>query len=218
LNKTVIMTVKSFLTIVLFFAGYFANAQTDPAANAILDRFSARAANAPSVSLKFKLITDDLVERKSDTLTGAVIISKDSYKLEIPNTIIWFDGTTLWNYLIAEDEVVITNSNKNDNSFMNKPSVIFTMYKTGYKTSLIEELRDSWVIDLYPEDINSDLIRVRLTVGKNLHDLKILEYKRKDGIVMYIVVNEYNLNIIPDPNFFVFDRTKYRSADIIDMR
>ena len=212
------MTVKRFLSIILFFAGYFANAQTDPAANTVLDRFSAGATNAPSISLKFKLITDDLAERRSDTLTGTVIISKDSYKLEMPNNIIWFDGTTMWSYLVAEDEVVITKPNKNDNSFLNKPSAIFTMYKTDYKTRLIEERADSWIIDLYPEDIKSDLVRVRLTIGKNLNDLKIFEYRRKDGIVIYIVVNEYNLNIRPEPNFFTFDREKYRGVEIIDMR
>jgi outer membrane lipoprotein-sorting protein len=209
---------KRFLSIVLFFAAYFANAQTDPAANAILDRFSVRAANAPSVSIKFKFNTEDLAERRSDTLSGAVIISKDSYKLEIPNTIIWFDGTTSWSYLIAEHEVVITTPNKNDNSFMNKPSAIFTMYKSDYKTRLIEELLDSWVIDLYPEDIRSELVRIRLTIGKNQNDLKKLEYRRKDGIVMYINVNEYNLNFRPEQNFFAFDRTQYRGVEIIDMR
>ena len=212
------MTAKRFLSLILFFAGCFANAQTDPDANAVLDRFSARAANAPSVSLKFDLITDDLAEKRSDTLSGSVIISKDSYKLEIPNNIIWFDGTTSWSYLVAEEEVVITQPDKNDNSFMSKPSGIFTMYKSDYKTRLIEELRDSWIIDLYPEDIRSDLIRVRLTIGKSLHDLKVLEYRRKDGIVIYVKVNEYSLNIRPEQNFFAFDRTKYRGVDIIDMR
>ena len=212
------MTVRKFLSLTLLFAGYFANAQTDPAANAVLDRFSAKAMNAPSVSLKFKLITDDLVEIRSDTLAGAVIISKDSYKLEIPNHTIWFDGTTSWSYLIAEEEVVITKPDKNDNSFQNKPSGIFTMYKNDYKTRLIEENAVSWTIDLYPEDIKTDLIRVRLTIGKNLNDLKQLEYRRKDGIVIYIIINEYNLTTKPDQSFFVFDRTKYRNVDIIDMR
>ena len=209
---------KIIIFIVFVFTEYFANAQTDPAANAVLDRFSVRATNAPSVSLKFKLITDDLIEKRSDTLTGAVIISKDSYKLEMPNNIIWFDGTTSWSYLIVEKEVVISTPDKNDNTFMNKPSVIFTMYKTGYKTRLIEDRPDRWIIDLYPEDIKSDLIRVRLTIGKTLNDLKILEYRRKDGIVIYINVNEYNLNIKPEPNLFIFDRTKYKGVDVIDMR
>ena len=209
---------KIFISIILFFAGCFVNAQTDPVANAVLDRFSARAANAPSVSIKFNLITEDLAERRSDTLTGSVIISKDSYKLEIPNNIIWFDGTTSWNYLIAEKEVVIMQPDKNDNSFMSRPSAIFTMHKSDYKTRLIEELRDSWIVDLYPEDINNYLIRIRLTIGKNQNDLKILEYRRKDGIVIYINVKEYNLNTVPEQNFFVFDRTKYPGVDIIDMR
>jgi len=209
---------KRVLSIVLFLAGYFANAQTDPAANAVLDRFSARAANAPSVSIKFDLVTEDLVERMSETISGSVIISKDSYKLETLNNIVWFDGTTSWNYLIDEEEVYIQRPNQNDNSFFNKPSVIFTMYKSGYKTSLIEELRDSWVIDLYPEDIKSELVRIRLTIGKNQNDLKKLEYRRKDGIVMNINVNEYNLNVKPEQNFFVFDKTQYRGVETFDMR
>ena len=213
------MTVKKFLLIISLFAGhYLVNAQTDPAADAILDRFSARATNAPSISLKFNLITEDLVEKRSDTLAGSVIISKDSYKLEIPNNIIWFDGTTSWSYLIAEEEVVITKPDKNDNSFQNKPSAIFTMYKNGYKTRLIEETASSWIIDLYPEDIKSDLVRVRLTIGKNLIDLKTLEYRRKDGVVMYVFMNEYNLNVKPEQNFFVFDRGKFRGVEVIDMR
>jgi outer membrane lipoprotein-sorting protein len=212
------MTVKRFLSIVLFLVGCFANAQTDPAANAVLDRFSARATNAPSVSLKFDLVTEDLVEKKSNTQSGSIIILKDSYKLEIPNTIVWFDGTTTWTYLIAEEEVVIRTPDKNDNSFQNKPSGIFTMHKDGYKARLIEELPDSWTIDLYPEDIKSELVRVRLTIGKNQNDLRKIEYRRKDGIVIYIIVNEYNLNIRPEQNFFVFDRTKYRGVEIIDMR
>ena len=216
------MTDKKFLSRILFlvfiFAGYFANAQTDPAANAILDKFSAKALNAPSVSLKFTLITEDLIEKRSDTLAGAIIISKDSYKLEIPNNIIWFDGKTSWSYLIAEKEVVISQPDKNDNSFQNKPSGIFVMYKNGYKTRLIEETAANCIIDLYPEDINNELIRVRLTIGKSLNDLKQIEYKRKDGIVMYINVKEYNLNIRPEQNLFVFDRAKYRGVDIIDMR
>ena len=212
------MTIKKLLPIILFFAGYLVNAQIDPAANTILDRFSTKAANAPSVSLKFKLIIDDLAEKKSDTLTGSVIISKNSYKLEIPNNIIWFDGTTSWSYLIAEKEVVITKPDKNDNSFQNNPSGIFTMHKNGYKTRLIEENSVSWTIDLYPEDLKSDLIRVRLTIGKNLNDLKKIEYRRKDGIVINILTNEYNLNIRPEQNLFVFEREKYRGVDIIDMR
>ena len=101
--------------------------QTDPAAVKILDKFSSAALSAPSVSMKFKLATDDLAENSSDTLNGSVIISKDKYKLELPDNIVWFNEDVSWSYLPAEKEVTITKPDKKDNSFQNKPSGIFTM-------------------------------------------------------------------------------------------
>ena len=92
------------------------------------------------------------------------------------------------------------------------------MYKKGYKTRLIEERPDSWIIDLYPEDLHTEIIRVRLTIGKSLTDLKRLEYKRNDGIVLTIMVTEYNLKFKPDHETFIFRPEKYRDIEIIDMR
>jgi hypothetical protein len=192
--------------------------QTDPAAVKILDRFSANAQAAPSVSMKFRLITDDLAEKSADSTKGSVVISKDKYMLDLPDNKVWFDGTISYSYLPAEQEVTITKPGRKDNSFQSKPSGIFTMYKKGYKNRLIEEKSDSWVIDLYPEDIKSDLIRVRLTLGKDKTDLKKLEYKKNDGIVVTVVVSEYNLQFKPGPDTFVFNKDKYKDAEVIDMR
>ena len=195
-----------------------ASGQTDPAAVKVLDKFSSAALAAPSVSMKFRLVTDDLAENKHDSLNGSVIISKDRYKLDLDNNIIWFNGDISWSYLLAEKEVTITKPDKKDNSFQNKPSGIFTMYRKDYKTRLIEEKMDSWVIDLYPEDINSELIRIRLTIGKTLTDLRRLEYKRDDGVVLTIMVSEYDLKFKPDQATFTFNPEKYRDVEIIDMR
>ena len=143
--------------------------------------------------MKFQLITTDQMENTNDTLPGSIILSKDKYKLDLPDNTIWFNGETSWSYLPAEKEVTITKADKKDNSFQNRPSEIFSMYKNGYKSRLIEERSTSYIIDLYPEDIKSDLLRVRLAIGKPLKDLKSLEYKKKDGIVITLQVNEYNL-------------------------
>ena len=62
------------------------------------------------------------------------------------------------------------------------------MYKNGYKCRLIEEKADSYIIDLYPEDIKSDLLRVRLSIGKSLLNLKTLEYKKRDGVIITLNV------------------------------
>jgi outer membrane lipoprotein-sorting protein len=207
-----------FLFISLISTVYYAEGQTDPAAVKILDKFSSDALNAPSVSMKFRLLTDDLAEGSRDTTVGSVIISKDKYKLDMKDNIVWFNGDVSWSYLVAEKEVTIIKPDRKDNSFQSKPSGIFTMYKKGFKTRLIEEKTDSWVIDLYPEDIKSELIRVRLTIGKTLTDLKKLEYKRNDGVVITVIVEEYNLKFKPDQDTFTFRAEKYKGAEIIDMR
>jgi outer membrane lipoprotein-sorting protein len=211
MNRTLLTIICSALTTILL-------GQNDPQAVKVLDKFSSVALSAPSVSLKFKLITVDLAEQKNDTVDGSLIMSKDQYRLEMPDNITWFNGSVSWNYLIREKEVTITKPGKKDDSFMSRPSSIFTLYKKGYKTRLIEENVKSYIVDLYPEDIKSDLIRIRMAVEKTNADLIGAEYKRKDGIVIYLVVNDYNLKTKPVATDFTFDPKKYKDAEINDMR
>jgi hypothetical protein len=96
--------------------------------------------------------------------------------------------------------------------------MIFTMYKKDYKSRLIEEKADSYIIDLYPEDLKSDIVRVRLSIGKALLNLISLEYKRKDGIISTLFVLEYNLKLKPDATTFIFQPDKFKGAEVIDMR
>ena len=192
--------------------------QTDPNAVKILDKFSGLAASAPSVSMKFMLLTVNQMEKTSDSVIGSVIIAKNQYCLELPDQITWFDGKTSWAYLKAEKEVTITKPDKKDESFLAKPASVFTLYKSGYKTRLVEENEHASLIDLYPADLKSELVRIRLTVSKSDLGLTEAEYKRKDGITVYLKVKEYNLKFKPDPGTFVFDPQKYKSVEIIDMR
>jgi hypothetical protein len=192
--------------------------QTDPAATKVLDRFSSVALSSPSVTIKFQLVTINQAEQKNDTAAGFLIMSKDQYRLEMPDNITWYNGATSWNYLVKEKEVTLTKPGKKDDSFMSRPSSIFTIYKKGYKTRLIEENQNSSVVDLYPEDINSDLMRIRLTIGKTNAWLSGAEYKRKDGITIYLIVKEYNLKNKPLPSDFSFDPKKYKDAEVVDMR
>jgi outer membrane lipoprotein-sorting protein len=192
--------------------------QNDQEAIKILDKFSDNAFKSPSVSMKFKLVTINQTDITNDTIAGSVILNKDKYKLDLPNNIVWFNGETSWSYLIAENEVTITKPDKKDNSFQSRPSLIFSMYKKGYKNRLIEERPGSYIIDLYPEDIKSDLLRVRLNIGKSLLNLISLEYKRKDGVVSTLNVMEYDLKQKPANDTFVYPAGKYKDAETVDMR
>ncbi len=204
--------------IILIAASINLFAQNDADAIRILDNFSAKATKSPSVSLKFTLETVDQVEGTNTSITGSAILAKDRYRLELPENIIWFNGETSWSYLPDVEEVTITKPEKDDDSFMARPSSIFTVYKKNYKARLLEERTGSYLIDLYPDDINSDHVRIRLEIGKPGLELKSLEYKYKNGITIMLKVNSYDLTLQPADSEFVFPQAKYREAEIIDMR
>jgi outer membrane lipoprotein carrier protein len=207
-----------FLLFLIILKSSPAPGQNDPQAIKILDSFSSNASKAPSVSMAFRMITTDQAENRTDTVKGSIILSKDKYRLNLDNNLVWYNGEINWNYLDAEKEVTITRPDKKDNSFQNRPSLIFTMYKSGYKSRLIEEKSDICLIDLYPEDIKSDLMRVRLEIKKPDLSLKSLEYRRKDGLVITLQILEYNLKQKPSADTFVFQPEKYKGVEINDMR
>jgi outer membrane lipoprotein-sorting protein len=209
--------ITAILSFLILFPHYVIG-QNDQQAIKILDRFSENAQKAPSVSIIFDLITKNLTDNKIDTLKGSVILNKDKYKLTLPDNIVWFNGETSWSYLPAEQEVTITKANRKDNTFQSRPSMIFTMYKKDYKSRLIEDNPDSYLIDLYPEDLKSDLMRVRLSIGKSLLNLISLEYKKKDGVVSTLHVLEYDLKLKPDANTFIYQPEKFKGVEVIDMR
>jgi outer membrane lipoprotein-sorting protein len=209
---------KSSIVLFLVFISLTAYSQSDAEAIKILDRFSAVALGAPSVSMKFNLETIDQVEGTKNNVSGSIILSKDKYRLDMTNNIIWFNGETSWSYLPAEEEVTISKPDKEDDSFQTRPSALFSVYKKGYKVRLLEEKAGSYLIDLYPEDIDSDHVRIRLSIGKSLLDLKSIEYKYKNGITALLTVSEYDLKQNTDNSTFTFSPGKYKGVEIIDMR
>ena len=206
----------SFLAILLLALNV--SGQNDPEAVKILDRFSSTALNAPSVSMNFDLITRDQAENRTDTLSASAVISNNSYRLELPDNIIWFNGEISWSYLPVEKEVTITRPGKDDESFQSRPASVFTMYKKGYKVRLLEDKGSSFIIDLYPENLKSDLIHVRLSINKTSLALNNLEYKQKDGVIRTILVKDYNLKRKTDSAFFTFPKDQFKGVEIIDMR
>jgi len=211
--RTIIL---SFSLLFFIFAGAFP--QNDPDAVKILDKFSAAALGAPSISMMFDLVTVDQVEGTTNTNSGSIILNKDKYRLDLSDNIIWFNGETSWNYLPDEKEVTITKPEKGDDSFQTRPSAVFSLYKKGYKSRLIEKKTDSYLIDMYPEDLESDHIRIRLSIGSQNLDLKSLEYKYKNGVTVTLKVKEYDLSRKPDGSEFAFSPAKYKGIEIVDMR
>src|SRR5659263_181723 len=186
MRKQTVILLLSLITLTL-------SAQKDPEALKILSEFSRKATEAPSVTIDFKLITNDSKAGDVTTMSGSAIISGDKYKLVLDDYNIWTDGSNVWNYLPDANEVTITETDPDDDSFITRPSLLFTMYEEGYKIRLVEQTANEWVIDLYPEDIASDLIRISQKIGQTLYDLIGADYKDVDILDMRYWTSSYAL-------------------------
>jgi len=193
-------------------------AQKDPEAVKVLSEFSKKAAAAPSVRLDFDIVAYDSKEDDETEMKGNAVISGDKYRLTLPDNNIWADGKAVWNYMPDAKEVTVTGPDPSDESFMSKPSLLFSMYEKGYKVRLLEQNLTEWIIDLYPEDIRINLVHIRLAIGKTLHDLRSAEYKTKDGMTVTLTVSKYDLSFRPPEGYFVFNPVDHKGVEVIDMR
>lgn len=205
------------LFVIIFSCTAGVSGQQDPVAGKILEKFSARALEAPSVTMAFSLTITDAVEGTNETIEGDIAIAGNRYKLRIPDNIIWYNGKAVWTYTPDFDEVTISDPDTTGSLFITNPSALFSLYREGYKYRLIEETSSGSVIDLYPEDIETDFSRIRMLIDRD-GLLAETEYKRKDGITLYLRVTEFDLSKNYPDSWFTFNKLEYPNADIIDMR
>ncbi len=211
MNRPGIIFLLSLLTVA-------STAQKDPEAVRVLSEFSRRATQAPSVKIDFSINAENEQEGETTTMEGSAVISGDRYRLTMADNIIWADGRTVWNYIPDANEVTITEPDPDDDSFMSKPSMLFSLYREGYKVRLLDQNDREWIIDLYPEDIRINLVRIRLSIGKRLYDLRSAEYRTKDGMNVMLTAEKYDPGFRPADGYFTFRPADYKGVEIVDMR
>ena len=193
-------------------------AQKDPEAVRVLTEFSKKATSAPSVKIDFNITAYDAQEDEETEMSGTAVIKGDSYRLTLPDNIIWNDGKAVWNYTPEVKEVAVTAPDPSDESFIARPSMLFSMHEKGYKVRLVGDDAAGWTIDLYPEDIKLNLVRIRVSVGKNLYDLRSAEYRTKEGMTVTLTAKKYDLAFRPPTGYFTFNPADYKGVEVIDMR
>ena len=216
--KRIFKMKKTGLIILLLLVAVAAFSQKDPEAVKVLSEFSKKAVSAPSVKIDFDILAYDAQEDEETEMSGTVVIKGDSYMLTLPDNYIRTDGKAVWNYMPEVNEVTITAPDPSDVSFISKPSLLFTMHEKGFKVRLLEQNAREWIIDLYPEDISTGLVRIRLAIGKSLYDLRSAEYKTREGITLTLTASGYDLTFRPPAGYFTFNPADHKGVEVIDMR
>jgi len=211
------------------FAGNFflyialiASAQTsDPAAKVILDAVSARFKTFTTVKADFSYKVENAAGKALSTKTGTILMKGTKYRVTFSGQEIFCNGTTIWNYDKAANEVTI---NKLDaSSGMITPQKLFTnFYDKDFRYILNGEKKlgnkTLQEIEMTPLDKSKPFHKVYLQVdkaAKTIYSTRVLE---NAGNRYSYTVTSMKTNQNLEDSKFVFDKKKYPGVEEVDLR
>ncbi len=198
-----------------------AQAKNDPAAKAILDGVSAKFKTFTTVQATFSYKVENAAGKALSNKTGSIKMKGTKYRVSFGGQELFCNGTTVWNYDKAANEVTI--SNLDASSGMITPQKLFTNFydkdflymlngekKVGTKT--LQE------IEMTPVDKSKPFHKVYVQVdkgAKTIYSTKVLE---NAGNRYTYTVSTMTTNKPLADNIFVFDKSKYPGVEEVDLR
>ncbi len=195
--------------------------KSDPAAKAVLDGVSAKFKTFTSVNAAFTYKVENASGKALSTKTGSILMKGTKYKVSFGGQQIFCNGTTVWNYDKAANEVTI--SKLDASSGMITPQKLFTNFYdkdfryilNGEKTVAGKTVQE---IEMTPIDKSKPFHKVYLSVdkaAKTIYSTKVLE---NAGNRYTYTVSSMKTNTAVADTEFTFDKKKFPGVEEVDLR
>lgn len=192
-----------------------------PQAKAVLDKTAETFRKAGGVQIKFevKAYNNGRQEGASD---GEIRLKGEKFVLTTPEASTWFDGKTQWSYMESSGEVNVTNPTPEELQAIN-PYTFLYMYQQGfaYRMGTTTQYAGKKVkeVILTSTDPQQELARIVLRVDADTYQPLFIQLEQRETkSVSEITVTSYRTEQRYTDKDFVFDRSRYPDAEIIDLR
>jgi outer membrane lipoprotein carrier protein len=198
------------------------NVIQDPAAGKVLERVSTKFKTLKSLGSDFDMVIEDRKENTKSSSTGSLLMKQNKYKLTSEGNTVYFNGTTMWTYVSATNEVTITEPQQNTDDFMSNPSLFFNQYKRDFKYRYLRSTTKNGVtcheIDLFPKNLHQPYSRVKVFINAATDLPVAITSVGKDGVDYTVVLKNTIIDKdIPD-TAFTFNPAQFKKVEVIDMR
>lgn len=184
----------------------------------ILDKSAAKIKACPAVEIDFNLTMENKEENIREEHKGKAYMKGHLYKLEVMDVINYYDGKNIYTYMPEAQEVNLKNPSDEEEEMLN-PTKIFNIHNTGFKQKLISQANGTAYIELYPNDLNKNFIKIGIWVKTTDSSIQKVESFGKDGNNLIITINSLKQPAsIPADSFFKFDTAQHPDVEIVDMR
>lgn len=199
-----------------------ARAQTRDQARELLQQASRAYAQAGGVSAAFRIQPRHIGGQAGEEIAGSILLKGNKFKLDVPDEMItWFDGRNQWLYIIAAEEVNLSNPDEEELLMIN-PVNVFQLWQHGFRARYAGEktLKGKPVkeVVLEPEDAQSDIQSLTIDFDKATCQPRHIVIANKDRSGSVIDITQYQPHQDYPDQLFVFPQKEYPTASVIDLR
>lgn len=195
--------------IAVFSAAFVAGAADT--ADGLLSKAAERLRSAKSVTAQFTLSSG------GSKSSGKIILAGDRFHVSTQELSTWYDGKTQWTYSPQAGEVNITEPTPEELQQVN-PFAIINAFRRGYKATLAGKTANTRTVLLRSSAKNADITTVTLTLNASTHYPTRIVLNMADGTRLSIDVTKVTAGGTLPASTFTFDKRRYPSATVVDLR
>lgn len=189
-------------------------------ARQILDKANAAYNKAGGIHAVFTVNVEEVKQKVVHSQDGQAYLKGNKFKIDVPDGITWFDGKTQWVYAKGGDEVNVSNPTGDELAGVS-PSVLLSIYKTGFKLNYKGEKKEGaktvLVVDLIPAKVK-DYSKMTVTLDKSTYLFTSVSLYGTNGINNHLKIRKLQAGVnLPDTTF-IFNKKEYPNVEIIDLR
>lgn len=209
---------KKLLILVFLFSILGLNAQD---AKSILDKANLAYNQAGGITASFTINTEDVKGKTVYSQDGKAYLKGNKFKIDVPDGITWFDGKTQWVYAKGGDEVNVSNPTGEELAGVS-PSVLLSLYKTGFKLNYKGEKKEKaktvYVVEMIPLGKKTEFTRMVIHIDKATNIFTSVNTFGKDGVNNQLIITKLQTGVNLLDNLFVFNKKEYPQIEVIDLR
>lgn len=209
---------KKLLILVFLFSILGLNAQD---AKSILDKANLAYNQAGGITASFTINTEDVKGKTVYSQDGKAYLKGNKFKIDVPDGITWFDGKTQWVYAKGGDEVNVSNPTGEELAGVS-PSVLLSLYKTGFKLNYKGEKKEKaktvYVVEMIPLGKKTEFTKMVIHIDKATNIFTSVNTFGKDGVNNQLIITKLQTGVNLLDNLFVFNKKEYPQIEVIDLR
>lgn len=194
------------LFISLFFA-CFSYAIESP--KEILNKVASKFTKGQAVSIDF------LLHEGEKNAKGNIIIKGEKFFLSVEGIKIWFDGKTMWTYVLNNEEVNITSPTEEEIK-KSSPFSFLYMYNEGYDLKMGVSKGDYNEIIMTRTLSSRAFSKIIIRINKRTYDPMFIQIENQNTIMSISDMTITRKKLVDSE--FKFNENLYPNIDLIDLR